>query len=369
MTWTQLQEAREELSRVRQRAILAESSAEGARAVQKALQERCDGLRAELAEFSVQFKEMREERELLRSALEGDAVPLEAERDLLLQEVFELTDELRQVREHGYLVRSSLPSERAGRVAHYQVGKLEVTIRPGYFEDGELGELFIDVAAPDETETDEAVGELVGGLLDAWATLFSIARRYRVPLRSLTAKGRGQLFGPAGFTSHPEIRKARSVLDFVCRWLDLNHDEAGRPVERASMHVLVEVDLAVEEFGQCALNELVRRGVKVTVLYPVGAGVRDRLVPLAADVVTDTPWCEDGDVLISRDPLTIALWKYRNAVVAGKRVHTVTLDGEETRVLTEEVLDFRACDAEDPENAWDTILAYLEALPCSRSAG
>ena len=70
------------------------------------------------------------------------------------------------------------------------------------------------------------MGSTVSGLLDAWATMFSVALQYGAPLEVLCEKGTGSLFQPSGFTGD-NLRSASSPVDYVSRWL-MSHDEFTR---------------------------------------------------------------------------------------------------------------------------------------------
>jgi ribonucleoside-diphosphate reductase alpha chain len=64
-------------------------------------------------------------------------------------------------------------------------------------------------------------GSMISGLLDTFATLFSIALQYGVPLAKLIDKMKGTRFEPSGFTRHEEIPIAKSIMDYIGRWLEI----------------------------------------------------------------------------------------------------------------------------------------------------
>lgn len=90
-------------------------------------------------------------------------------------------------------------------------------IRTGNFTDGKLGEVFINA---------EKMGSFVSGVLDAVATSISVGLQHGVPLRWYIDKFKHTRFEPAGFTKHPEIGQATSVLDYLVRWLELKHQQS-----------------------------------------------------------------------------------------------------------------------------------------------
>ncbi|MBD3235583.1 MAG: vitamin B12-dependent ribonucleotide reductase [Candidatus Eisenbacteria bacterium] len=109
-------------------------------------------------------------------------------------------------------VRSRLPEERESITHKFVIGAHEGYITVGLYPDGSPGELFIVMAKE---------GTVVSGLCDAFATAISLALQYGVPLRVLVDKFTNTRFEPQGFTHHPEIHYAKSITDYIFRWLAL----------------------------------------------------------------------------------------------------------------------------------------------------
>ncbi len=109
-------------------------------------------------------------------------------------------------------VRRRLPDERRSITHKFSVGGHEGYITVGMYEDGTAGEIFITMAKE---------GSVVSGLMDTVATSSSIALQYGVPLRVLVNKFTHTRFEPAGLTNNPKIPIAKSVIDYVFRWLEL----------------------------------------------------------------------------------------------------------------------------------------------------
>ena len=109
--------------------------------------------------------------------------------------------------------RRRLPSERNSLTHKFRVGDHEGYITVGLFEDGQPGEVFITIAKE---------GSTISGLLDAWATSLSLGLQYGVPLRNLANKFSHSRFEPSGFTGNPQIPIAKSVIDYVVRWMALH---------------------------------------------------------------------------------------------------------------------------------------------------
>ena len=82
----------------------------------------------------------------------------------------------------------------------------------GMYDDGTPGELFVTMAKE---------GSVVSGLMDSFATAISMALQYGVPLKVLVDKFSHTRFEPSGFTGNPEIPIAKSITDYIFRWLAL----------------------------------------------------------------------------------------------------------------------------------------------------
>jgi ribonucleoside-diphosphate reductase alpha chain len=109
-------------------------------------------------------------------------------------------------------LRRRLPDERKSLTHKFSVGTVEGYITVGLYDDGQPGELFIRMAKG---------GTVVSGLMDAFATSTSIAMQYGVPLKVLVNKFVHVRFEPSGYTAHPNIRIAKSIVDYLFRWMAL----------------------------------------------------------------------------------------------------------------------------------------------------
>jgi len=109
-------------------------------------------------------------------------------------------------------VRHKLQEERASITHKFNIGGHEGYITVGLYPDGEPGELFITMAKE---------GSTVSGLMDSFALATSIALQHGVPLRLLCEKFAHTRFEPSGWTSNPDIGFAKSIMDYIFRWLQL----------------------------------------------------------------------------------------------------------------------------------------------------
>jgi ribonucleoside-diphosphate reductase alpha chain len=108
----------------------------------------------------------------------------------------------------------SLPARRKGFNYAATIGGQRIFLRTGEYETGELGEIFIDMFK---------AGASYKSLLNCFAVAVSLGLQYGVPLEKFVNKFVFTRFDPAGFTDHPQIRNATSVLDFIFRLLAIEH--------------------------------------------------------------------------------------------------------------------------------------------------
>ena len=106
--------------------------------------------------------------------------------------------------------RHRLPSERAAVTHRFDISGHEGYITVGLYPDGQPGEIFLKMAKE---------GSTVSGLMDSFATTVSVALQYGVPLRDLVNKFAHVRFEPSGFTGNQEIPIAKSIVDYIFRWL------------------------------------------------------------------------------------------------------------------------------------------------------
>jgi ribonucleoside-diphosphate reductase alpha chain len=106
--------------------------------------------------------------------------------------------------------RHKLPSERQSITHKFSVGGHEGYITVGKYDDGTPGEIFIKMSKE---------GSTLSGFMDGFALSVSIGLQYGVPLKALVDKFINTRFEPSGYTGHKEIPYAKSVLDYIGRWL------------------------------------------------------------------------------------------------------------------------------------------------------
>ncbi len=107
-------------------------------------------------------------------------------------------------------VRRKLPSVRKAITHKFSIGGHEGYITVGMYDDGQPGEIFLVMAKE---------GSAISGLMDSYATAISLALQYGVPLKVLIDKFSHVRFEPSGHTGNPEVPFAKSIVDYIFRWL------------------------------------------------------------------------------------------------------------------------------------------------------
>jgi ribonucleoside-diphosphate reductase alpha chain len=108
--------------------------------------------------------------------------------------------------------RERLPDTRQSITHKFSIAGHEGYITVGLFPDGRPGEMFITMAKE---------GSTIGGLMDAFGTAVSMSLQYGVPLEDYVRKFSHMRFEPQGHTKNPDIRIAKSLIDYIFRWLGI----------------------------------------------------------------------------------------------------------------------------------------------------
>ena len=117
-----------------------------------------------------------------------------------------------------------MPHTRNSLTHKFDIQGHEGYINVGFYPDGRPGELFITMAKE---------GSTIGGLMDVLGTAISIGLQYGVPLEVFVNKFAHSRFEPAGFTKNPDIPIAKSIADYIFRWMGMEfipgYREANAP--------------------------------------------------------------------------------------------------------------------------------------------
>ena len=176
-------------------------------------------------------------------------------------------------------VRRKLADEREAMTHKFSIAGHEGYLTVGKYEDGQPGEIFLRMAKE---------GSTVSGLMDTIATMTSIALQYGVPLKTLVDKFSHTRFEPSGFTNNREIPIAKSVMDYVFRFLGnrflQNEEQIGDPQETTA-----------EDSGISTVDAAEERRTAVA----GGSEHRPPTVPSVIVNQADAPSCSDcGSIMI-----------------------------------------------------------------------
>src|SRR5690242_6605271 len=106
--------------------------------------------------------------------------------------------------------RRRLPDDRTEIGRKFRVGEYEGYIHVGLFDDGTPGDVFVDIAKE---------GTTLAGLMNSFMISVSLGLQYGVPLEVYVSKFAHMRFEPSGITNDPDIRAAKSIVDYVFRWM------------------------------------------------------------------------------------------------------------------------------------------------------
>jgi len=173
--------------------------------------------------------------------------------------------------------RKKLPAERDSITHKFSIGGHEGYLTVGKYEDGSPGEIFIKMAKE---------GSTLSGIMDAFALSVSISLQYGVPLKALCDKFVNSRFEPSGYTGNPEIRYAKSIVDYIGRWLGSKFISADYP----------EGSVAGERAGSLSTppNPLQES-------FPEKA-VNPKDIPYSRvtdDMILDAPYCSECGMLMT----------------------------------------------------------------------
>jgi ribonucleoside-diphosphate reductase alpha chain len=137
--------------------------------------------------------------------------------------------------------RNKMPRERQSITHKFSIGGHEGYITAGMYEDGQVGEIFITDVGKE--------GSALRGMMNSFATAISIALQYGVPLEMLVSKFAYMRFEPEGITQNPEIPFAKSMPDYMMRWLASRFLDAEIQEELGILTQEVRAKKAAEESG------------------------------------------------------------------------------------------------------------------------
>jgi len=159
--------------------------------------------------------------------------------------------------------REHLPDTRQSITHKFNISGHEGYLTVGLYHDGRPGEMFITMAKE---------GSTIGGLMDCFSTALSMSLQYGVPLSVYVQKFSHTRFEPMGYTKNPDIPIAKSLVDYIFRWLDKTFfDKEGNPIWRLAPEPVTPAQAASKTASQTESS---------------GAGVTSPVVTLSAKPVS-----------------------------------------------------------------------------------
>ena len=137
-------------------------------------------------------------------------------------------------------MRRTMPIERQEIGRKFQVGEYEGYIHVGLFPDGTPGDVFVDIAKE---------GTTLAGLMNALMISVSLGMQYGVPLDVYVSKFSHMRFEPSGLTNDPDIRVAKSLVDYIFRWMGKKFLDADTQAELGIMSPEVRARLQGQQLG------------------------------------------------------------------------------------------------------------------------
>ena len=173
--------------------------------------------------------------------------------------------------------RRRLPDDRTEVGRKFKVGEYEGYIHVGLFEDGTPGDIFVDIAKE---------GTTLAGLMNSFMISVSLGLQYGVPLEVYVSKFSHMRFEPSGMTNDADIRIAKSIVDYIFRWMGKKFLTSDQQEEAGILTPEVRARLAAAyAAGEARLRRTTRRR---RVRRPYSTAGRTRSSARSAAVA----WCE-----------------------------------------------------------------------------
>jgi len=197
---------------------------------------------------------------------------------------------------NGY-TRRKLPAERHSINHRFEIGGFEGYLNVGFYPDTmQPGEMFITIAKE---------GSTISGLLDTIATMVSISLQSGTPLKALVRKFKDMRFDPSGFTDNPDIPTAKSVVDYIFRYLGMKYlpkadrEEIFGP-EIAAIPVFADRVMEIKDKTDSLLAGLVASAPAQQKSIPAhtGNGSVQHTVGMVAKASADAPICQCGTLMV-----------------------------------------------------------------------
>ena len=139
-----------------------------------------------------------------------------------------------------------MPIDRNEIGRKFKVGEYEGYIHVGMFPEGDPGDVFVDIAKE---------GTTLAGLMNAFMIAVSVGIQYGVPLEVFVSKFAHMRFEPSGMTNDPDIRIAKSIPDYIFRWMGKRFLDPETQADLGIMSQAVRERMAAGEYGPTAVSE------------------------------------------------------------------------------------------------------------------
>ncbi len=245
-----------------------------------------------------------------KSAAETDApvTPVNERGEELVYSQRDLEEAVAQAAALTPARKNKMPQRRNGLTIESRVGEVKVFLRTGEYEDGHLGEIFIDVAKE---------GATLRSLLNCFAIAVSTGLQYGVPLEDYVEKFTFTRFEPAGMVNHPNIKQATSIIDYVFRVLGMEYlgrtdfvqvkpaaEQLNLPLERSFVPAAADREALIRDIAEANAEAVrmlksaektatgsVRSQIRFTNVEPDPAGAADPLNAQLSKMMGDAPMC------------------------------------------------------------------------------
>ena len=178
--------------------------------------------------------------------------------------------------------RNRMPRERQSITHKFSIAGHEGYITAGMYEDGTVGEIFLTDIGKE--------GSTLRGMMNAFATSISIALQYGVPLDTLVEKFSYMRFEPEGITQNPEIPFAKSMPDYIMRWLASRFLDTDTQEELGILTPEVRARKMAEDSGSSHASDTSRPANGATTKNPAPQSLtQPATTRAAAEAMTDTP--------------------------------------------------------------------------------
>ncbi|MEZ6116546.1 MAG: vitamin B12-dependent ribonucleotide reductase [Pirellulaceae bacterium] len=182
--------------------------------------------------------------------------------------------------------RERLSDTRQSLTHKFNVNGHEGYVTVGLYDDGRPGELFITMAKE---------GSTIGGLMDSFGTAISMSLQYGVPLEVLVNKFSHTRFEPMGYTTNPEIRIAKSLVDYIFRWLAMEFLPGYREATRGPQSETKKASAQNGSTSNGAATKAVANGTASKPVTNSKESADSSRLQTAGLMMVDAPSAEGGD--------------------------------------------------------------------------